>query len=88
MCPSVLFATFWSRENDVSNVSTDLFPLEGLQAGHKPDGVLQRVAHGQGQPLEDLLRVVRQDDDVGDAISVQDRTPQVLQPVVQQRGQH
>ncbi len=62
--------------------------MEWLEAGYEPNGVLQGIGHGHGQSLEGLLRVVRQDNDVGDAVGVQDRVPQVLQPLVQQRRQN
>ncbi len=62
--------------------------MQWLEAGHKPNGVLERVGDGHGEPPEGLLRVVRQDNDVGDAVSVQDGIPQVLQPLVQQRRQN
>ncbi len=69
-------------------VTTCLVPVKRLEPGHKPDGVFQRVAHGQRQPLEGRLRVVGHDDDVGDAVRVQDRASQVLQPLEQQGRQH
>jgi hypothetical protein len=62
--------------------------MQWLEAGDEPNGVLERVGHGHGKPFEGLLRVVRQDNDVGDAVCVQDGIPQVLQPLVQQRRQN
>jgi hypothetical protein len=67
---------------------THLVPMQWLETGDEPNGVLERVGHRHRQPLEGLLRVVGQDDNVGDAVSVQDRVPQVLQPLVQQRRQN